>query len=976
MNGAALNAAPTGGFNMNSMMDIIKTQYIMGSFQSAMSSTGMQKHSAILMMVFMMLYEQLSRLLPQFLDYVIFKTKRTFNTTKEESPKLTAPSLEPPKEKPINSFITYTRAPSDIPTEQRVNAILFYICNLPQVKSLRFNGYEFIPSFKEPISIENDIWFQVTNVNENTSFSFSSSSSSSSSSQVQRSSPQETITFKLFSYDHDIKYLHRFVEQLVDQYEQEKKNKLGNEVYYFDQISTSKNSGIPGSKQKLVFFRKSKFYTNRKLENVYFKQSDELIQRVRFFMNRRDWYDAKGVPHTLGIVMYGHPGCGKTSTIKAIANETKRHIFNINLSEIKSKEAFKSLFFSDSVNIMEGNDRMDAYNIAMKSRVYVIEDIDAMNSIVLKRDGKTPNQEETRPNREKEKKPDPLFNMPTREEDGSDELDLSTLLNVLDGIRETPGRIIILSTNYPERLDQALLRPGRFDVMVHFDKHDNDVLIKHVESFYDMELPEEQRKKLQHPSLYRKWTPAEVGQILFCNVHNSKKAVDTLVEKTPQQLFKYSQLEKDYCETPPIQEEPNPMGIVVVKPSTPLPKEENNPIRISIQPSNENPIVSSPKLADISSKTQASDSNLPPELSAEEKQALDTYFFPGLKYFVESPYCDEWQGFVNYKAYEANPRDEKIKEYVEKGTCSYTSIEPTRLALYESFLSTLFTKLTINAVFDDYSEKFSIINQVKTKYYDKYYKDKHDIKIFEQYCKKEEIEKKNYILYNLLTLKEYQDLFELRKQFKVLIKNSPLYAYQMKDTVESMVQKYGGGENPHNYLYNTTHTSIYENIKMDILYNMKSRIQSQLYIDASKKQEDKEAEHYLNPDQAYNVDYTQNNVIMPNLLDANDLSDQCMSYDEAFGEKVMDSTLPLIYKGPNAEPQAMHEKSFSSVHGVGYDGETNDAYRALERKIANDFYKTNPKPPSNSESQYANFLRQKTYQQSVLYDNDDDIHPM
>ena len=45
----------------------------------------------------------------------------------------------------------------------------------------------------------------------------------------------------------------------------------------------------------------------------------------------------------------------------------------------------------------------------------------------------------------------------------SDALDLSTVLNELDGIKSSCGRIMILTTNHPEKLDDALLRPGRID---------------------------------------------------------------------------------------------------------------------------------------------------------------------------------------------------------------------------------------------------------------------------------------------------------------------------------------------------------------------------------------------------------------------------------------------------------------------------------------------------------------------------------
>jgi hypothetical protein len=44
-----------------------------------------------------------------------------------------------------------------------------------------------------------------------------------------------------------------------------------------------------------------------------------------------------------------------------------------------------------------------------------------------------------------------------------DQLSLSGLLNVLDGVVDTPGRILIMTTNHPEMLDPALIRPGRID---------------------------------------------------------------------------------------------------------------------------------------------------------------------------------------------------------------------------------------------------------------------------------------------------------------------------------------------------------------------------------------------------------------------------------------------------------------------------------------------------------------------------------
>jgi SpoVK/Ycf46/Vps4 family AAA+-type ATPase len=123
-----------------------------------------------------------------------------------------------------------------------------------------------------------------------------------------------------------------------------------------------------------------------------------------------------------------------------------------------------------------------------------------------------------------------------------DKLDLATLLNVLDGVRETPGRIIILSTNYPERLDEALLRPGRFDMMLEFEKHSPEVMRQHLEKHYDTVLTEKQWVRINRPSLDKKWTPAEVSQILFRCLGNMDAAIDDLVNEDPAKIFKFSQM--------------------------------------------------------------------------------------------------------------------------------------------------------------------------------------------------------------------------------------------------------------------------------------------------------------------------------------------------------------------------------------------------------------------------------------------------
>jgi hypothetical protein len=119
----------------------------------------------------------------------------------------------------------------------------------------------------------------------------------------------------------------------------------------------------------------------------------------------------------------------------------------------------------------------------------------------------------------------------SEKESEKESIDLSFLLNLLDGTLEANGRILIITTNFPERIDRALIRPGRIDMIVKF-KHCNRAVIREMlDSFYDkpVELPED-------ASLDYKWSPAEVNQILFRNFNQPDAAVQELLTLTREDL--------------------------------------------------------------------------------------------------------------------------------------------------------------------------------------------------------------------------------------------------------------------------------------------------------------------------------------------------------------------------------------------------------------------------------------------------------
>lgn len=71
-----------------------------------------------------------------------------------------------------------------------------------------------------------------------------------------------------------------------------------------------------------------------------------------------------------------------------------------------------------------------------------------------------------------------------------DKLDLAGLLNVLDGVVDAPGRILVMTTNHPEKLDRALLRPGRVNMRIYMGFISCDDAIAMTEHYYPNTSPE------------------------------------------------------------------------------------------------------------------------------------------------------------------------------------------------------------------------------------------------------------------------------------------------------------------------------------------------------------------------------------------------------------------------------------------------------------------------------------------------------
>ena len=211
--------------------------------------------------------------------------------------------------------------------------------------------------------------------------------------------------------------------------------------------------------ERVVIYQRKETLENK----VLTKSAKQAVKIIKEFLNKKDFYFKKGLTYKTGILMYGLPGTGKTSLIRSIAGE-----FDLDIYLIKSiADLEKALYVESSEN--------------EKTRIIVIEEID--------------NYSVNRENQE--------------EKDGNDmgkllaEINLGELLQQLDGIIQADNVIIIGTTNHIERIDKALLRPGRFDHLIEFGYIDEDEFNDFLKFYFDKDLREQNIK-------IKKITPAEL----------------------------------------------------------------------------------------------------------------------------------------------------------------------------------------------------------------------------------------------------------------------------------------------------------------------------------------------------------------------------------------------------------------------------------------------------------------------------------
>ena len=188
----------------------------------------------------------------------------------------------------------------------------------------------------------------------------------------------------------------------------------------------------------------------RPADSVFHPRRKEVLDDLQNFCESEKDYNKHGIPYKRNYLFYGPPGTGKTSLMTSIASQFDANLYMINFSSKLTDASFMQLISK----IPSGS-------------VLVLEDIDALFTERVHNDATNHSM-----------------------------VSFSAVLNCLDGIARKNKMVSVMTTNFKDRLDSALIRPGRIDMVVEFDLATEKQIREMYDSYFGKLSTQEERDRV------------------------------------------------------------------------------------------------------------------------------------------------------------------------------------------------------------------------------------------------------------------------------------------------------------------------------------------------------------------------------------------------------------------------------------------------------------------------------------------------
>ncbi|GAX76373.1 hypothetical protein CEUSTIGMA_g3819.t1 [Chlamydomonas eustigma] len=372
-----------------------------------------------------------------------------------------------------------------------------------------------------------------------------------------------------------VKVVEEFIAEALELYRKQQASRIDYSRYLYIPVmsgfAAKAVNAEEGSSAPSAIYKRYKLSEEKTFSSFFHPDKDQIIGLVNQFQEKKGKFGIAGYPQKLGFLLYGPPGTGKTSFIKALAQYTKRSVISIPLTKIHTNQELMDIMFDQKIKV----ENVDgAITLPYNKTIFVMEDVDAASAVVQRRVERGPDStlaaikaEMSKASLRRKKyaskqaaragddvsgaaggseitaadgsdtdgvKVGKAFgpSMPAFGRSlfgGDDDLNLAGLLNVLDGVVDTPNRIVIMTTNHPEKLDPALIRPGRINKKIYMGRICAEEALCMMTHYFGV-VPETTKSQLRAVFVDEALSPAEL-ETMCADYNTPEELVDQLALK-------------------------------------------------------------------------------------------------------------------------------------------------------------------------------------------------------------------------------------------------------------------------------------------------------------------------------------------------------------------------------------------------------------------------------------------------------------